>query len=144
MSISALTSAFATAPKPANAILGTQQERPESALAPQQGEESQASSVPRVVFNPRSHYNASAGVFVMEYRSPSSGEVERQFPDEQQLRAYENARKLEAAHDQSQLPDRQSTADTRSQGDGAAQGRTVAAQPQGTAAAAPQGVRIQV
>ncbi|WP_448191923.1 hypothetical protein [Azospirillum sp. sgz301742] len=53
--------------------------------------------MPRVVFNPRTHFDASAGVFVMEYRSASSGEIERQFPDEQQLRAYENAKKIEAA-----------------------------------------------
>ncbi len=94
MGIEALTSALATPPTPAAGLIGAQRERTESASPSPSTEE--PSAPPRVVFNPRSHYDASAGVFVMEYRSASSGEVERQFPDEQQLRAYANAKKLEA------------------------------------------------
>ena len=94
MGIDALTSALATSPTPAAGLIGAQRERTESASASPSTEEPSAPT--RVVFNPRSHYDASAGVFVMEYRSASTGEVERQFPDEQQLRAYENAKKLEA------------------------------------------------
>lgn len=76
-------------------LAGVQRGSSESASTSGSGEAKP--SVPRVVFNPRSHFDASAGVFVMEFRSASSGEVERQFPDEQQLRAYENAKKIEAA-----------------------------------------------
>ena len=93
MGINALVSALATPPTPAVTLTGGQRDRSESAS----GSSEAPPSIPRVVFNPRSHFDASAGVFVMEYRSASSGEIERQFPDEQQLRAYENAKKIEAA-----------------------------------------------
>lgn len=96
MGINVLTSAFATPPVPAMTLAGVQRGSSESASASGAGE-AKPSVPPRVVFNPRSHFDASAGVFVMEFRSASSGEVERQFPDEQQLRAYENAKKIEAA-----------------------------------------------
>ena len=95
MAIGSLTSAIATPQAPAAGIVGAQRDRAESASTSQTPEA--APSTTRVVFNPRSHYDASAGVFVMEFRSASTGEVERQFPDEQQLRAYQNARMLEAA-----------------------------------------------
>jgi len=92
MGIDALTSALATLPTPAWGLVGAPRERAESAPRPDEAPQ----SAPRVVFNPRSHFDASAGVFVMEYRSATTGEVERQFPDENQLRAYANAKKLEA------------------------------------------------
>lgn len=47
--------------------------------------------MPIVVFNPRSHFDSEAGVFVMEFRSTRTGEIERRFPDEQQLKAYRQA-----------------------------------------------------
>lgn len=92
MSIGALTSAFATVPTPAAGTTSSGQERTESTSQ----SSNTASSVPRVVFNPRSHFDSSAGVFVMEFRSADTGKVERQFPDEAQLRAYANAKKLKA------------------------------------------------
>lgn len=100
MGIDALTAAFATLPSPAIGAAGVSRDRTESAARP----EETSSSVPRVIFNPRSHFDTSAGVFVMEYRSASTGEVERQFPDENQLRAYANAKKLEAARAQGGSP----------------------------------------
>ena len=98
MAINSLTSAIATPQAPAAGIVGAQRDRAESAPTPQAQEA--APSTPRVVFNPRSHYDASAGVFVMEFRNASTGEVERQFPDEQQLRAYQNAKQLDVARDE--------------------------------------------
>ena len=103
MGINALTSAIATPTTPAMALTGGQRGSLESVSA-STGSNAAPSSVPRVVFNPRSHFDASAGVFVMEYRSASSGEIERQFPDEQQLRAYENAKKLEGARNKGESP----------------------------------------
>lgn len=94
MGIGALTSALATLQTPAVGTANAPRERTESA---QPSEDAQA-SVPRVVFNPRSHFDTSAGVFVMEFRNADTGEVERQFPDENQLRAYANAKKLETDH----------------------------------------------
>jgi len=91
MGIDALTSALATPPIPAAGVINAPRERAESAPPSETAQQ----AAPRVVFNPRSHFDASAGVFVMEYRSASTGEVERQFPDENQLRAYANAKKLE-------------------------------------------------
>lgn len=100
MGIDALTSALATLPTPAAGLAGAPRERAESAPRSETAQQ----SAPRVVFNPRSHFDASAGVFVMEYRSASTGEVERQFPDENQLRAYANAKKLEAESAQGDPP----------------------------------------
>ncbi|PWC44261.1 hypothetical protein [Azospirillum sp. TSO22-1] len=57
------------------------------AAAPQ----AEAQKPPVVVFNPRSHFDSEAGVFVMEFRSARTGEIERRFPDEQQLKAYRQA-----------------------------------------------------
>ncbi|WP_431854526.1 hypothetical protein [Azospirillum sp.] len=127
MGIDALTSAFATLPPPAVGSASVPRERPESAPAP----ESAQPSVPKVVFNPRSHFDASAGVFVMEFRNADSGEVERQFPDENQLRAYANAKKLEAEPAaESKAPDAPAPA--------------APAQPQGAAGNGASPVRIQV
>lgn len=102
MGINALTSALATPTIPAAAITGGQRQQSDSASA--SASSTASSTVPRVVFNPRSHFDASAGVFVMEFRSASSGEIERQFPDEQQLRAYQNAKKLEAIRAKGESP----------------------------------------
>jgi hypothetical protein len=98
MGIDALTSALATVPSPAVGSAGVPREQQESAPRTDVAQP----AVPRVVFNPRSHFDTSAGVFVMEYRSASTGEVERQFPDENQLRAYANAKKLEASRTQAE------------------------------------------
>ena len=100
MGIDALTSALATPPIPAAGVINAPRERTESAPPSEAAQQ----AAPRVVFNPRSHFDASAGVFVMEYRSASTGEVERQFPDENQLRAYANAKKLEAESGQAAEP----------------------------------------
>ncbi|HYH38236.1 MAG TPA: hypothetical protein VD860_08450 [Azospirillum sp.] len=125
MGIDALTSAFATLPTPAVGTANVPRERRESASS----SESAQPSVPKVVFNPRSHFDASAGVFVMEYRNADTGEVERQFPDENQLRAYANAKRLEAEPAaETTVPDAPAPA---------------AAPPQG-GATAPSPVRIQV
>lgn len=55
------------------------------------GAQVEAGQVPIVVFNPRSRFDSEAGVFVMEFRSARTGEIERRFPDEQQLKAYRQA-----------------------------------------------------
>ncbi|PWC54964.1 hypothetical protein [Azospirillum sp. TSO22-1] len=129
MGIDALTSAFATLPNPAVGTASVSRERQESASSP----ESAQPTVPKVVFNPRSHFDASAGVFVMEFRNADSGEVERQFPDENQLRAYANAKKLEAeSAAEPKTPDAPAPADS------------APAQPQDAGGKAPPPVRIQV
>lgn len=130
MGIDALTSAFATLPNPAVGAASVSRERPESAPRP----ESAQPTVPKVVFNPRSHFDASAGVFVMEFRNADTGEVERQFPDENQLRAYANAKKLEA----------QPAAEPQAAADAPPVADSGPAQPQDAAAKAPSPVRIQV
>jgi hypothetical protein len=56
---------------------------------------------PVVVFNPRSRFDSEAGVFVMEFRSANTGEIERRFPDEQQLKAYRQAAASKSAGNQS-------------------------------------------
>lgn len=123
MSIGALTSALATVPTPAVGTTSSGREQGESA-----SQSSDAGSpVPRVVFNPRSHFDASAGVFVMEYRSADSGKVERQFPDEAQLRAYANAKKLEA--EEGRKPVAPDTANTDGAQPPAAQGAPTGSSP---------------
>jgi hypothetical protein len=77
-------------PPSAAALFGAQRNQEDSAPAPTSG----SPAGERVVFNPRSHYDAGAGVFVMEYRNTTTGEVERQVPDSKQLRAYADAKKL--------------------------------------------------
>lgn len=59
--------------------------------APPAAPQAEARQPAVVVFNPRSRFDSEAGVFVMEFRSARTGEIERRFPDEQQLRAYRQA-----------------------------------------------------
>lgn len=59
--------------------------------APAADSQAQAKQAAVVVFNPRSRFDSEAGVFVQEFRSAKTGEIERRFPDEQQLRAYRQA-----------------------------------------------------
>ena len=126
MSINAVAHTLSIGPPPSAAtLLGTQRSREDSPSVTAEP----AASGARVVFNPRSHFDASAGVFVMEYRNADTGEVERQFPDENQLRAYANAKRLEAEPAaETTVPDAPAPA---------------AAPPQG-GATAPSPVRIQV
>ena len=141
MAIGSLTSAIATPQAPAAGIVGAQRERGESESSPPP--QAAASSAPRVVFNPRSHYDASAGVFVMEFRNASSGEIERQFPDEQQLRAYQNAKKLDAARDEAARAEAKAAAEAPAPDEGTP-ARPAELPAQAAQAKGYQAVRIEV
>lgn len=93
MSVNAVTHTPSLGPPPSAASLqGMQRSREDSPLTSASAEPAPLRT--RVVFNPRSHFDSGAGVFVMEYRDTTTGEVERQIPDEKQLRAYADAKKL--------------------------------------------------
>lgn len=62
-----------------------------AASVPAAAPQAEVQKPPVVVFNPRSRFDSEAGVFVMEFRSARTGEIERRFPDEQQLKAYRQA-----------------------------------------------------
>ena len=83
----------ATGYAPATTHAAGAAKRPEDTVAAGHGAPVQTGpgTAPVVVFNPRSRFDSEAGVFVMEFRSASTGEIERRFPDERQLKAYRQA-----------------------------------------------------
>ena len=97
------TSTQATAPALATEAAKRSEPRSVAATAPAADEAKAAASKPtQVVFNPRSRFDSEAGVFVMEFRSARTGEIERRFPDEQQLKAYRQAAQAKAAGPQAE------------------------------------------
>ncbi|HYG87168.1 MAG TPA: hypothetical protein VD978_12990 [Azospirillum sp.] len=90
MGINAVTHTLSIGPPSAATLNGSQRSQYDSPSAIAEA----APVSKRVIFNPRSHYDPNAGVFVMEFRDTTSGEVERQVPDERQLRAYADAKRL--------------------------------------------------
>jgi len=84
MMIAATSTATAT-------TYATEASRRSDTLSAPAAPQAEARQPPVVVFNPRSRFDSEAGVFVMEFRSASTGEIERRFPDEQQLKAYRQA-----------------------------------------------------
>jgi hypothetical protein len=92
MSVGAVTYAASRAPLSIASTPGDQRKVQDSP----QASESKPNSL-RIVFNPQTHFDASARVFVMEYRNLESGKIERQTPDDRQLRAYQDAIKLKEA-----------------------------------------------